>query len=136
MVRRVVSGLRSGILGAISDGLFGCAGQWCGAVPRWRVCGRFVLGESSLSGDCSSRTDGDDEPHTVKVWVLESSHGQYEPFYVSNVYSSLEKAQASATGAVWGEHDRAFGGWVAWVDADDDEWGETVLYRITEKELL
>ena len=51
-------------------------------------------------------------------------------------YSSLEKAQSSVAGAVWGERDRAFGGWIAWVDAADAEWGESVLYRITEKGLL
>jgi len=52
-------------------------------------------------------------------------------------YSSLEKAQASVVGAVWTDRDRSMGqSWFATVDAGGDEWGESVVYRITEKELL
>ena len=95
------------------------------------------MSEPYFSDDDPPWSPEDDEPHTVKVWVLESNHEQYEPFYVDNVYSSLEKAQASVVGAVWTDRDRSMGqSWFATVDAGDDEWGESVVYRITEKELL
>ncbi|WP_032364046.1 hypothetical protein [Rhodococcoides fascians] len=73
----------------------------------------------------------------AKVWLLESSHEQYEPFYIEGVYSSLEKAQASVAGAVWLDRDRNLGmAWLGFVDAADSEWDESAMYRITEKEVL